>query len=154
MLAERAGKMESPLSVDHVVLLEKPDPSFRNVDQPPVMGKPRLSGAFDPQTRLEGSRRHLDVAGLRHPDELGTDPQGVAKVFQGVRADYEVELLVGKRPRALLADVALHPGLPAEPFLRSPLEGLAAESAIEATRLEGLSVQDPLRPVEGACPAA
>src|SRR4051794_22514742 len=88
---------------------------------------PADPGALDPERLLLGARRHLDVPRARDTLQLPADVHGVADVLERVRADGEGELPVGERPRLLVADVALHPGLGGE-ALRGRV-GRAVEAA-------------------------
>src|SRR5881396_3108997 len=69
-------------------------------------------------------------------------------------ADHEIELLVAKRPRVVMADVSLHPRVLAEPFNVAALRRSPAEGPIKTACLERLGVQNPLSTVEGTRPTA
>ena len=84
-----------------------------DVDQPAVVAPADVVAVDAPRLLLQ-PRGHLDVPGPADPAELGADPDRVADVLQGVRADDEVEAVVGERERLAGADVVLDPRLRAD----------------------------------------
>src|SRR6185295_6918086 len=136
------------------VFLQEIDALVTDLDQPTVVRQPGHPRALDTRGRFEGARGHLDVSALADSDHFGADPQGIPDVFERVRTDHEVEVLVWERKGVFGADVALDPGVEREPLAFASLRGEPAEGAIEAPRLIGLHVHHPLRPVEGTGPTA
>src|SRR5262249_25147655 len=96
----------------------------------------------------------FDVAAFPDADQFRADPQRIADVLQSVRADHEVELPIGKRPRLAGTDVALHPGVGREPLLIPTLRWRPSERAVITSRVERLGIQHPLSAIKGAGPAA
>jgi hypothetical protein len=136
-----------------VRLVHEHDLGARDLTQPAVVLVPQpraAAGAGDAVDQLGLDRRDLDVAGLRHPHELGADPDRVADVLERGDAEREVELVVAERPRLAVADVALHPALSVEAL------GAGAEPARDqgAPRLVRHVVEDHVGAVEGRRPAA
>jgi hypothetical protein len=77
------------------------------------------------------------------------DPDRVADVLERVRADRDVELVVGERPRLVVADVAHDPGV-----LGEALGGRVAEVAVVAAGGVGLQVEHPVGARHRLGPAA
>src|SRR5690606_11271950 len=79
-----------------LVLRDEADVVPLDLDEPPVVMEadfrnPTKSGAEREEPRLTEylalPRRRFDVAGLRDADQLGTDGQRVADIFEQVRAE-------------------------------------------------------------------
>src|SRR5579884_3251421 len=144
----RAGREVAVGAVDHVVLEHELQARLAHEHQPAVMAPPN-PGALDAVGELLAHRRNLDVARGGDPLELGGHVDGIAHVLERVRADREVELAVGERPRLAVADVALHPGGRVEALLR----GVAVVAQL-AARLIGDRVEHAVGPRERTRPAA
>ena len=55
----------------------------------------------------------FNVTGFADANHLRAHPQRIAYVFQRVRADHKIELLIREWVRSLVTDVALNPSLAA-----------------------------------------
>jgi GTP-binding protein len=149
---ETGWQVKASRRVDHVPLGHELNVVALDFDQPAMMREPRLAGTFLPHRGFKGPRRHFDVPAFAHPHQLRTDPQRIANIFQGMRADDEIELVVIERPSAAIANIALDPRVAAKPLAIATLRGGTTERAVEPSGLVGLRVDHPLSPIERTGP--
>src|SRR5690606_12576562 len=126
------------------------------LDEPPVVMEadfrnPAKSGAEREEPRLTEylalPRRRFDVAGLRDADQLGTDGQRVADIFEQVRAECEVEEFIRERPWRLA-------GVVNDPGFRRHARCVLGIERFEPGFRAGLKVEDVCREVEAVTPPA
>src|SRR5581483_7473112 len=102
--------------------------------------------ALKPIALLLQARWDLDVSGPRDPHQLVAHEYRIAHVLERLRADREVELASGERPRLTRTDVALHPGVGAEALGRR-----IRRRPVQAALFVAEQIDHPIGPCEWAC---
>src|ERR1700730_756489 len=130
-----------PLDFDKPAMMVKPD-LWKIAKE--VLGENPLFLGED----FANSRRGLDVPGFPDPAQLAANGDRVAHVFEEVRANNEVERLVGECP-VLIPHVLHDPGIGSKTLVVFRIEGI-----VEATRLVGIQVDDMGGEIERSIPSA
>src|SRR3954452_18467657 len=108
-LRERLARQVPAGRSQQVRLVDELERAVRDHAQPAMVRAADPLAVHAPGQLLD-RRRDLDVARARDALQLRAHPHRVAQVLERVRADGEVELPVGERPRLPRAHVGLQPG--------------------------------------------